>query len=97
MGTRGSWLLSSIPNSRHGHTGPIRSSAHSWGRRCEENADTSGMLKKAPNFVLGRSHPSTYSRSTARGPRSLRPRWLAILSIPKKIILDGITDHDASS
>ncbi|GEM_PF-5582501 len=55
------------------------------------------MLKKAPNFVLGRSHPSTYSRSTARGPRSLRPRWLAILSIPKKIILDGITDHDASS
>src|SRR2546430_17232578 len=28
------------------------------------------MLKKAPNFVLGRSDPSTDFESTPRGPRS---------------------------
>jgi len=39
------------------------------------------MLKKAPNFVLGRSTPSTYFPNTPQGPRSLRPRWLAFLSI----------------
>jgi len=32
------------------------------------------MLKKASNFVLGRSNPSTYEKSTLQGSRSLRPR-----------------------
>ena len=49
------------------------------------------MLKKAPNFVLTThctklgngypSNPSTYTKSTPQGPRSLRPRWMAFLSI----------------
>src|SRR5256885_13073114 len=52
MGSPGLWPLSSIRNSRHDPTAPIRFSAPSWERPCEENVAISGMLKMAPNFVL---------------------------------------------
>ena len=38
------------------------------------------MLKNAPNFVLAYSDPQR-TKSTPRALVSLRPRWLAFLSI----------------
>jgi hypothetical protein len=43
------------------------------------------MLKKASSFVLASLGPSTYGKEYASGPRSLRPRWKAFLTIlPEK-------------
>src|SRR5438093_1267382 len=74
MGTRGLSPLSSIRNSRRGHTVPIRSSAHSWERPCEENVATSGMLKKGGG--LAGMIPVLPHRAHSEGAR-----WTAAIGI----------------
>ena len=46
------------------------------------------MLKMAPNFVLPSFERLNVHKSTPRRSNSVRPRWMAILSIPQSVWFD---------
>ena len=71
-----------IRNGDDGSRGALVGLDSGMGLLFDLSAAVVGMLKMAPNFVLARLSPSTYLPVTPRRPNSLRPRWMAILSIP---------------